>query len=91
MAKLAPDMSSADLVANTLDPRFKGDPGQLPVATPRNPVPHGNSDVLHDIIHIAGPPDSREAGYDVTMHAVNRDHDPVDRNDGFSWQRCASQ
>ena len=91
MAKLAPDMGSADFVANTLDPRFKGDAGQLPVATPRDPVPHGDSDVLHDVIHIAGSPDSREAGNNVTVHTINRDHDPVDRDAGFSRRRCALQ
>ncbi len=91
MAKLAPDMGSADLVADTLDPRFKRDAGQLPVASPRNPVPNGDPDVLHDVVHIAGSPDPREAGNDVTVHPINRDHDPVDLDDGFSRRRCASQ
>lgn len=91
MAKLAPDMGSADFAANTLDPCFKGDAGQLTVATPHNPVPHGDPDVLHDVIHIAGSPDPGEAGNDVTMHTVNRNHDPVDRDDLFSRRRCALQ
>lgn len=91
MANLAPDMGCADFVADALNPGFKGDAGQLPVATPRNPVPHGDSDVLHDVIHVAGSPDSREAGNDVSVHTINRGHDPVDLDDGFSRRRCASQ
>ncbi len=91
MAKLAPDMGSADLIADTLDPRFKRDAGQFPVATPRNPVPNGDADILHDVVHIAGPANSREAGNDVTVHPINRDHDPVGRDDGISRRRCASQ
>lgn len=91
MAKLAPDMSSADFVADTLDPRFKRNAGQLPVASPRNPVPDGDPDVLHDIVHVAGSPDPREPRSDVTVHPIDRDHDPVDLDDGFSLRRCASQ
>ncbi|GKV74482.1 hypothetical protein NCCP2145_38630 [Pseudarthrobacter sp. NCCP-2145] len=84
-------MGSADLIADTLDPRFKRDARQLPVASPRNPVPNGDPDVLHDIVHIAGPPDPREPRSDVTVDPINRDHDPVDLDDGFSRRRCASQ
>ncbi|WP_231938444.1 hypothetical protein [Arthrobacter sp. B6] len=91
MAKLAPDMGSADLIADTLDPRFKRDAGQFPVTSPRNPVPHGDPDVLHDVVHIAGSPDPREPRNDVPVHPINRDHDPVDLDDGFSRRRCASQ
>ncbi|PNH82955.1 hypothetical protein CXZ05_13580 [Arthrobacter sp. AFG20] len=91
MAKLAPDVGSADLIADTLDPRFKRDTGQLPVASTRNPVPNGDPDVLHDIVHIAGSPDTREPRSDVTVHPIDRDHDLVDLDDGFSRRRCASQ
>ncbi|MDP9999060.1 hypothetical protein J2W15_002563 [Pseudarthrobacter sulfonivorans] len=83
-------MGSTDLIADTLDPRFKRNTGQLPIATPRNAVPHGDPDVLHDVIHIAGSAYPREAGHDVTVHPINRDHDSVDLDDGFSRRRCAS-
>ncbi|WP_430228270.1 hypothetical protein [Pseudarthrobacter oxydans] len=91
MAKLAPDMGSANPAADTLDPRFKRNAGQLPVASPRNPIPNGHPNVLHDVVHIAGSPDPREPRTDVTVHPINRDHDPVDLDDGSSRRRCTSQ
>ncbi len=91
MAKLAPDMGSADLIADTLDPRFKRDAGQLAVASPRNPIPNGDPNVLHDVVHIARSPDPCEAGNNVTVHPINGDHDPVNLDDGPSRRRCASQ
>lgn len=91
MAKLAPDMGSADLIADTLDPSFKRDARQLPVTSPRNPVPNGDADILHYVVHVARSSDPCEPGNDVTVHPINGDQDPVDLDDGFSRRRCASQ
>jgi hypothetical protein len=91
MAKLAPDVGGADFIADTLNPGFKWDPRQLTVATPCNTVPDGHADVLHDVINVAGSPDACQAGNDVAVHAINRNHYLVDRDQAFSWRRSASQ
>jgi hypothetical protein len=91
MAKLAPDVGSADLIADPLNPGFKWDPRQLTVATLCNTVPNGDADVLHDVIDVARSPDACQAGNDVAVHAIDRNHDLVHWDGALSWRRSASQ
>ena len=91
MPQLIPDMSRADLAANPLNPSLKGDTRELAVTPLRNAIPDSDADILHDVVRIARASDPRQPGHHVSVHTINRNHDPVDLDGGLPHRRCSPQ
>ncbi|MCB5275944.1 hypothetical protein BJG92_03498 [Arthrobacter sp. SO5] len=91
MAQLPTGVRSAHVRAHPLNPRTERNAGKLAVMPPGHPIPHRDPDVLHNVVHVAGPADPREMRNHVPLYTVDGDHDLIYRNDNRGGLRRTAQ
>ncbi len=80
MAQFPADVRGAHVGANSLDPGPEGNAWELPIMAAGHSIPHRYPDVLHNVVHVAGPADPGQMRNDISAHTVNGDHDLIHRD-----------
>jgi hypothetical protein len=63
-----------------LDPGTERDSRKLAILSSVHSIPHCNPDVLHNVVHVAGPAEPGKMRNDISAHTVNGDHDLIHRD-----------
>lgn len=80
MAQLPADVRGAHVGAHSLDPGTERDSRKLAILSSVHSIPHCNPDVLHNVVHVAGPAEPGQMRNDISAHTVNGDHDLIHRD-----------